>query len=369
MKLRSLRYLTKEGIKNIWANRLMSLASIGVLVACMTLIGLAILLTANVNLAMRNLETQNVIMAYFNDRNSVLYDNATLSSDATASAQSGDVSAESGVSSENASASSSTSSDAQSATSSQFDRDNIPEDSYLIHNEEEARAVCDEIAKLDNVNSVEFISRDQALAEMEGTIDDDVLASLLNDENGNPMSHGARITMTDLSRFDETVAQIENVTGVYKVVSREDTAQQITMIKNGIGSAGIWIIAILLVIALVIVSNTIRVTMYNRKLEISIMKAVGATNWFIRFPFIIEGVALGLLSALISEGVVYFCYRVAVESFKSSPEFGGGIIRFSEMAWQLLGIFAAIGVLAGAVGSLIMISKYLRKEGSEFRAL
>ena len=106
--------------------------------------------------------------------------------------------------------------------------------------------------------------------------------------------------------------------------------------------------------------------MYNRKLEIGIMKAVGATDAFIRLPFIIEGVILGLFSAVLSEGILYFCYRVAGDSMSDSFKLS---IPFSEQALPILGIFAAIGILAGAFGSTLMIGKYLKHEGSEFKAL
>ncbi len=366
MKLRSVKYLTGEGVKSIWANRLMSIASIGVLIACMTLIGLAVLLTSNVNQAMNNLETENVIMVYFNDRNSVLYgDSETLSSALAAANSSGDASGTASTASGSTSSTASTTASSTASTAATTDRYQIPESAYLIHNEDEAKAVCEEIRKLDNIHNVEFISSAQGLQNAKETVSDGGLTTLLDEDN--PISHGAKVTLTDLSRFDETVASIRSVKGVDKVYTVRNLAQTITTIKNVVGNAGVWIIAILLIIALVIVSNTIRVTMYNRKLEIGIMKAVGATNAFIRFPFLIEGVTLGLISALLSEGVVYFCYRIAAEGLKS--QFGGGMIRFSAMAWQLLGIFAVIGVLAGTVGSLIMISKYLRKEGSEFRAI
>ena len=108
--------------------------------------------------------------------------------------------------------------------------------------------------------------------------------------------------------------------------------------------------------------------MYNRKLEISIMKAVGATDAFIRIPFVVEGVLIGVISAIISEGLLYFCYRVATETIVSTLG-TTDIVRYGDMAVILLIIFLAIGVLAGALGSAIMIGKYLRKEGSEFAAI
>lgn len=339
MKMQSVKYLTNEGFKNVWVNRLMSVASVGVLVACMTLIGMAVLLTKNVDKSMSSLEQQNVIMAYFNDKNSVLYGDAkALTGSDTAS----------------------TSSASASTTVSDAD--------YLIHNDQEAQAVCEKIKALPNVASVEYISSEQALENAKSTVLEDQAGAfaIFEEEGGNPMSAGCRIKLTSMEQFDQTITSIQNTEGVSNVVSHGDLAKKLSALKNGIAMVCFWIIAILGIISLVIVSNTIRVTMYNRKLEISIMKAVGATDSFIRLPFIIEGVVLGLISALISEGLVYLCYRIAAETMSSAFTIS---IPFKELAWLLLAIFAAIGVLAGAVGSAIMISKYLRKEGSEFKAL
>ena len=108
--------------------------------------------------------------------------------------------------------------------------------------------------------------------------------------------------------------------------------------------------------------------MYNRKLEISIMKAVGATDAFIRLPFVVEGMLIGVISALIAEGLLYFCYRVATETIISTLG-TSDIVKYGDVAWLLLLIFIGIGILAGVIGSVIMISKYLRREGSEFAAI
>lgn len=174
--------------------------------------------------------------------------------------------------------------------------------------------------------------------------------------------------MKDMSRFEETVEQIKKFDGISDIQSQSDLAEKITAIKKGIGIAGFWIIAILMVIALVIVSNTIRVTMYNRKLEISIMKAVGATDSFVRIPFVVEGMLIGVVSALIAEGLLYFCYRVATETIIGTLG-TSDIVHYSDVAGWLLLVFIGIGIFAGVLGSVIMISKYLRHEGSEFAAI
>ena len=337
MKISSVRYLIKEGFKGAWANRLMSLASIGVLVACMVVIGLAILISENVNVAIGNLEQQNVGMVYMKDYNWALYsDNFDSSEDAA----------------ENA------------------DENGISESDYVIHSEDEAKALCDKISTLNNVASVEYVSSESGLESVKANMleGQSEYFTFLDDEYGNPLSAAAKVTMTDMSLFDDTIEQIKTIDGVDTIQSQSDLADQITAVKQGIYVAGIWIIAILIAISLVIVSNTIRVTMYNRKLEISIMKAVGATNAFVRIPFVIEGILIGLISALISEGLLYFCYRVATETISTTLG-TSDIVKYGDVALNLLLVFVCIGVFAGMLGSVIMISKYLKREGSEFSAI
>lgn len=350
MKVSSVRYLVKEGAKNAWVNRLMTLASVGVLVACMVIIGLAILISENVNKAVGKLEQQNVVMAYMKDYNWALYSdktNASASADSTTQ----------------------TSEETQSAEE-QADENGIKNSDYVIHNDEEAKALCDKIAALDNVASVTYVTSDEGLESVKKSMleGQESYFTFLDDKYGNPMSGAAKITMKNMEQFDDTVSQIKNIDGIDTVQSQNDLADKITAIKRGVTVAGFWIIAILMVIALVIVSNTIRVTMYNRKLEISIMKAVGATDSFVRIPFVVEGMIIGLVSAVIAEGLLYFCYRVATETIISTLG-TNDIVRYGDVAWWLLLIFAGIGVFAGILGSVIMISKYLRHEGSEFAAI
>lgn len=361
MKPRTVRYLTFEGIKNLWANRLMTVASIGVLVACMVIIGLAMLLTMNVNVAMSSLEQENVIMAYFNDKNSVLY---------------GSESEKYNSSTENTDSSSSEStSEDQSSESADSSKDNenvetdIPDDAYLIHNDEEALALCEVLKKIDNVADVQYISSEEGLKALkENRFEGQEELFSFFDSYGNPLQSGARITLKDMTYFDETLNSINETPGVSITQSFSELAKKIDAIKNGVSIAGFWIIAILLIISLVIVSNTIRVTMYTRKLEIGIMKAVGATNSFIRLPFVIEGMAIGVISSLISMGLIYFCYRIVGDTIATS--LGTlQIVSFTDAFLQLFVTALFIGVFSGLLGSLIMISKYLRKEGSEFTAI
>ncbi len=345
MRLSSVRYLVGEGFKNVWINRLMSIASIGVLVACMVVIGLALLISENVAKAIGNLEQQNVVMVYMQDYNWALYSDKEDASPKTTSSK--------------------------AATSKEkADKNGIKKSDYVIHNDKEAKALCDKIAALDNVASVTFVSSEEGLETVKESMIDgqEEYFNFLDEEYGNPISCAAKVTMKDMALFTQTIEQIQGFEGVDVIQSHDDLADTITAIKNGIGIAGIWIIAILMVIALVIVSNTIRVTMYNRKLEISIMKAVGATDSFIRLPFVVEGMLIGIISAVIAEGLLYFCYRVATETIISTLN-TTDIVKYGDMALTLLIVFIGIGLFAGIIGSVIIISKYLRKEGSEFAAI
>lgn len=338
MNLSSFNFLTKEGVKNIWVNRLMSIASVGVLVACMVLIGLASLLSLNVNKIMGELEDENVIMAYFDD-----YSNARYSPDLN----------------------SKTPLDGETV-----DANGVADSFYTVHNEEEAMKVCEELRKIDNVDTVEYVSSEQGLESIKGSLlnGDEQHFAFLDEDGGNPLPSAAKITMKDLSRFDDTVNSINAVSGIASLQSQRDIVKKVDAISHGIKVAGMWIIVILMIIALVIVSNTIRVTMYTRKLEISIMKAVGATDAFIRLPFVVEGILIGLISAIISEGILYAVYRIATESILGNIA-DASLIPFSSEALPILLLFAVIGVVAGSLGSIIMIGKYLRKEGSEFSAI
>lgn len=353
MKMRSVKYLINEGFKSTWANRLMSLASIGVLVACMVIIGLAILISENVSMALGRLEQENTVMVYMKDYSWALYGEHEEAPEA-----------------EDVDTDDTDSEDGEEAEGEQPDQNGIRYSDYVIHNEEEALTLCEKIAALPNVNEAVYVSGDEGLESIKADMFEGQAQyfDFLNEEYGNPLSGAAKVTMNDMSQFDETLNSIKAIEGVDTIQSQGDLADKINGIKRGVGIAGVWIIAILLIIALVIVSNTIRVTMYSRKLQISIMKAVGATNSFIRLPFVIEGVIIGLISAIISEGLLYFVYRIAAE--KIADTLGTTqLVTFGSMSWYLLGAFVVIGILSGALGSLIIISKYLRREGSEFSAI
>jgi len=348
MKLSSVRYLTYEGFKNVWDNRLMSLASVGVLICCMSLIGAAMLVSFNIDKAMMALEKENVIMAYLHDYNSVRYSEEYVVSPDSSKASSTEESGEEGD-------------EGKVPT-------DVPYDDYTVHNEEEALAVTEEIGRLDNVAKAEYISPEEGIVRFAATMSEEEAKYILQlqEDGENPLPGAVKITLDDISQFDSTINKIKQVDGVYSIKSQQDLAKRISSINSAINTASYIIIGVLLLIALVIVCNTIRVTMFNRKLEISIMKAVGATDAFIRLPFVVEGMVIGLISAAVTLGILYLGYsavlRAMTDTITNPVAFSDHIVLFAI-------IFAAVGVISGLIGSVFMINRYLRKEGSEFSAL
>ena len=302
-RLSSLGYLLKEGVKNIWSNRTMSFASVGVLVSCLLLTGAAVLFSMNVDVAMKSLEGNNSTTVYL--------------------------------------------------------QEGLPTLTSL--------RVGQEIKQLDNIEECEFVSKQDAVQNMLDMLGDDgtVLEGLLGDENFLPDAF--RISMKDLNLYDETAAQIEAINGVDEIIDYSDIAEQLTSLDNLVTSVGFWIVLILSLVSLFIISNTIRVTMFSRRLEISIMKSVGATNWFVRVPFIVEGVIIGLLSGGVASGLLVLVYNKLVSSIASIPLFSP--VDIGPITWRITLIFMLAGALFGALGGLITLGKYLKKEGGDLGGL
>jgi len=302
MRISGLGYLLKEGIKSIWSNRMMSIASIGVLVSCLLLTGAAELITLNVSSVVDEIGGENVTRVFLEQEVTDL----------------------------------------------------------------EAVYIQDEIGKLSNVSNTEFVSKDDAIKEYEDTLREDIFSQMQGE--GNPLPNSVDVTLVDLSLYDETMAEITAIDGVDEVRDTREIASKLTSLSTLVSSMSLWIVLALSLISIFIISNTIRMTMYSRRFEISIMKSVGATDTFIRIPFVFEGMIIGLISAVISEVLLYFCYRVATETIIGTLG-TTDIVKYSDMALILFVLFAGIGILAGVLGSAIMIGKYLKREGSEFAAI
>lgn len=298
--LNSFFYLVKQGFKNLWNNRLMSLASIGVLVSCMLLIGAAALLAVNVSSVVDELEDQSEAIVYLDD-------NTT--------------------------------------------------------DDDQAR-IRKAIIATGKIATVEFVPKGEALSQMMSAMGDEgLLFEAYKEDNNLPDSY--RITFDDVSDLESTVAAIENIDGVLSVSAMTEVANVITGLKKMAYVGGVIIIGLLIAVSLMIVGNTIKITVFSRRREVNIMKYVGATNGFIRLPFIVEGMSLGVISGAISYGLIYFGYDYFTKWVLSQKSewfsmLVSGIVPFAAISHYLLLGFLGGGAIIGIFGCVTFIGRHLK---------
>lgn len=304
MRGSSFQYLIKEGARNIYANKQMSVASIGVLVACMLLIGASVLFSMNVNSFVGYTEQQNEVAVFL-------------------------------------------------------------EDGTTAAEREELETAFDGIA---NILGVRYVSRDEGLEDwidsMSGVSDasEELFLPLFED---NVLPDAYYLKVEDLSLLEETVDEVETLDHIDMVRAPVEVAQTITILKQVVTMGGTAIVVLLVAVASVIIANTIKITVFNRRKEISIMKFVGATDTFIRLPFIVEGLLLGLISAVIAFFLIWGLYAALLSWLGKNPVtwFGfllDNMIVFKTVALQLFGSFALTGIVIGVVGSIVFVHKYLK---------
>ena len=294
----NLRYLTKEGFRNIRVHKLMTVASITVMLSCLLLIGGAYLIYTNIQSVIERVGEQNVIMVFIDDE-------ATL---------------------------------------------------------EQEAALSDLIKSNPNVKDCVFISREESFSNIIYNMGES--AQVLDEIGSDFLPNAFKVTIKDMEEFGNTVNTIKNYDNVLSIRENGELAKRIADIQNAVGLVSVVIVIILLIVSLFIIANTVRITMFSRSLEISIMKAVGATNWFIRWPFLVEGVIIGVLSAVISYGLIFGLYAAAEKVLASMfAILGNTMVPFEECMWVLLIAFVATGVVTGAAGSFISLGRYLKEHG------
>lgn len=218
---------------------------------------------------------------------------------------------------------------------------------------EETAALESRLEGITNVLDASFLSKEETLNRMQDSLPQTLFESLQGDSN--PLQDSYVVTFEDLAKFDATLAQIEELDGVESVSYSGELAATLTRVRQVVLTVGGWIIAVLLLVSLFIISNTIKLTVYSRRLEIYIMKSVGATNAFIRFPFAVEGMVLGLLSGGVAYGILYYIY----DKIAQNLSFGSmlGLVSFARV-WPVVLIgFLVIGFFTGVLGSVISMSK------------
>lgn len=226
--------------------------------------------------------------------------------------------------------------------------------------EDKVTEIGEEIKKLDNVSGVTFISKKQALEEMKETYSD--YEELFNDieANGdNPLADSFIVSYRDNDKVLSLESALHSIPGVLKVNNRLDYAVKAENFKNGMSLVFVWFFLLLLVVAVFVIFNTIRLAVEGRREEIDIMRYIGATNSFITAPFIVEGSMIGIISAVAAFFLDAFLYRFAISKLSSDLKMFE-LLPFSHFRWLFLFSFIGIGVMSGVLTSLFSIRKNLR---------
>ena len=298
MSLHSIGYLFREGLKSLWKNRTMSIASVGVLIACLLMTGVAGLLTLNLSATMQSVEGSNTLRVFLDE--------------------------------------------------------NVPSLTAV--------KIGEEIRELDNITDCKFVHKYDALANIMQDLG--TTGSLFNAYSGdnNPLPNAYDISLNDLSLYDQTVEAIQSIEGVSSVSDYSNVADKLSSLDRLVRYCSIGIVLILGIVSLFIIVNTVKVTIFSRRMEINIMKSVGATNGFVRVPFIVEGIVIGIVAGLISATILYFAYDQAVEVvYGLAPWLT--VVNVQRYVWLIYGAYVVAGMLFGLLGGTISIGRYLKKEG------
>ncbi|HCT64407.1 MAG TPA: hypothetical protein DIC60_03905 [Lachnospiraceae bacterium] len=298
MRPSSIRYYFKEGFTGLLKNRLMAVASIATVAACIFIISLSCCIIGNLSSVLKQIE-DTIGIAVFLD-------------------------------------------------------DNL--------DSEKINTISDELKAIPHVTMVTYISPEEALDSLKEEWQADDILDGFDGEN-NPLSHSFEVSLEGIEYQSDVLKGIEGISGIRNVRHAQSETQILLKLNKVLSIVGIAIVAILSIISVVIIMNTIKISVYTRRTEINIMKFVGATDWFIRWPFIIEGVLIGLLGASIPMAVSWPLYTKIVELiYQYFPVIKGiatlldGYVIFSK----LIPVSLIFGVLLGVFGSVSSIHKHLR---------
>lgn len=292
--IEKIRYFVREGLKNIWVNRMMSIASICVLTICLLLLGTSVLVSVNVRNLMSSVEQENQIAVYLKDG----IDQTTITK------------------------------------------------------------IGENLKKLPDIAKVEFVSKEQALESQKKQLGKD--QNLLNGvEQDNFFPNSYTVTMKSMAHYDEVVKKIQSMSNIDRVNEHSNVAEKLNSISNTVSWAGFWMFLILAAVSLFIIVYTIKLAVYVRRREVNIMKFVGATDWFIRWPFFVEGLLIGLFSSILAAILQWYLYGGLIKRLFSALR----IIH--PVAYSSVGILLSVGfvlsgIILGVLGSLISVHKYLR---------
>ncbi len=221
----------------------------------------------------------------------------------------------------------------------------------------EARSIGTKINTLDNILQATFVSREEALEDF---IDDHEGDSAFSGVQAEDLRHRFIVTLEDNTRMMETDKQLKQIPGVAKTDAAYELAEGFSTIQSVIHIVSIAVIAILLVVSLLIISNTVKLAMYDRRDEIAIMKMVGATNAFIRLPFQVEGFTLGMIGAVLAFGIEWLMYDSLIQQIAEVDSLQlFKFVEFQELLIPMVATFGAAGLFVGIVGSWTSIRKFM----------
>ena len=292
-------YLLGEGFRNVFKNKKSTIASLVIMCATMFIFGLFFAVGQNVNHITKTIEEQQGMEVF-------IYDEAT---------------------------------------------------------EEQRTELKNKIRSIPYVNTIEEKSKEQALEEMKKMFKDKKFLWATYDGENNPFKASFVVTLTDLTKAEEVKTEIADSTEVVSNIEvRTDTINALIKIADGINIITTVILIILVLISIFIITNTIKLTVHARRKEVSIMKYVGATNSFIRWPFMVEGMLIGLISVLISLLILSVIYNAVIAQIQQSLINGMiniPLLTFQELFKTLLTVYLVLGLGVGALGSAISMKKYL----------
>ena len=289
-----LAYLIREGFRSIKTHGFMSFASVTIITACLIIMGSIALLSLNIDSLIEDLEQQNEVVALVD---------------------------------------------------------------YAVPGEEAAAALESSLLAVDNIESVDFVSRAEAMKTFMSKYDDRLMEGI--DETA--FRHRFVVHLTDISRMSETKAALEDVPGIAKVNAHIEYADRFVRVRNVVSIVSLILTAILVLVSFFIMTNTIKLTTYGRREEIAIMKMVGATNAFIRTPFVIEGLILGILGGLLGFLATWGMYALLNGSMMDALTGSFlNLVPFRRVMMPLFLTYIGIGVLIGAFGGVNAIRNYLK---------
>jgi len=222
--------------------------------------------------------------------------------------------------------------------------------------EEAIVSIGDKLKTLDNVEGIDRTTKSEGLQQMKNEYE--VYADVTEEEN--PLSDSYTVIYLENEKVPELKYQIQQIEGIRKINDKADLASTMESFKNGIMLIFIWFLAILAIVSIFIIVNTIKLSVFARRHEISVMRYVGATGWFITLPFVIEGIIIGLVASVAGYFVEWYFYSY-IETMVTTDLQMISIAAFDSIYLYVLAGFLGLGVITGIIGSSISLGKYLKQ--------